>query len=194
MPKTCNRHEWCWRGFLLSLIYSPQKKEENPAPCMFFTLSFANEKERRHLWALEDGDLANIALDAVLSPVIGGKNQSAGQVVFVQKRPGCLRDETLNCECLPSVGSSASQRSALSYCFLSITIRWSVLLSQAGPESTGLTNPRRQRSTLNSSAPALRTNTLRPSVSLHVFRWLSLSLSLSPSLSHSSVAPIYQLL
>lgn len=77
---------------------------------------------------------------------------------------GCVTEETLNCECLPSAGSSSSQRCPLTLLFW-ITIRWSVLLNQAGPESTSLANPRRHRSTLNSNTAALRTNTLAVSPS-----------------------------
>lgn len=103
---------------------------------------------------------------------------SAGQVVFVQKHWLCQRGNTK----LWVFTFSSRRLSRLVHqpalpslvLLFRITIRWSVLLNQAGPESTSLANPRRHRSTLNSNTPALRTNTLRLSLCLHVLVSLSL--------------------
>lgn len=124
----------------------------------------------------------------VVNVVCGGGCQQGR--LSSSRNTDCVREETLNCECLPSalgvsVGSSTSHRCPSFIVILNHYSLRSVLLNQARPESTALTNPKRHCSTLNSNTPALRTNTLS---------CLSVSMFLFLSLSHSSLAPIYQLL
>lgn len=110
------------------------------------------------------------------------------------RNTGCVREETLNCECLPSA-LSVSVGSSTSHCcppFIVILNHYSlrsVLLNQARPESTTLTSPKRHCSTLNSNTPALRTNTLSClAVSMFLFHSLSF---LSGSNISTTLVPIH---
>lgn len=100
----------------------------------------------------------------------------------LSRNTGCVREETLNCECLPSVGSSSSQRSALSYCFseslFADVCYWTrpSLSQQASPIPEGIAPP-------STAVLQFREQTLSGCLSVSMFLFLSLPVSVFLSLS-----------
>lgn len=168
---------------------------------MFCTLLFANKIDWRHLLTSANtepatgcktgpaiGPRPNPALCVSASWLwmwvcVGGCQQGR---LSLSRNTGCVREETLNCECLPSVGSSSSQRSALSDCFSESLFAdlcyWTrpSLSQQASPIPEGIAPPW-------TAILQLWEQTLSGCLSVSMFLFLSLSFLCGSNISATSV-------